>query len=106
MKKRLFTTLFALLLFISVLPGCKLFEPSLSPTVAILMDTIKDMREQDYEKGRVTFSTKNKKLNAKLLAAKIERLKEAENNAAIALEEKPPHVLGDTPAPKKEKGKK
>ena len=83
--------LLSLLLIVLVsFPGCKCFEPSLKPTVKVLRDTIKDMREKDYEKGRVVYSSKEK-INADLLAAKIERLKEAENNAAIALGEPAPH---------------
>jgi len=89
MKTNILTFMLFAVLSLSQI-GCITFGPSLEPTVKVLRDTIKDMREKDYEKGRVTYS-KRKKINDALLAAKIERLKEAENNAAIALEEPVPH---------------
>lgn len=92
----------AVLLVMTLVSGCKLFEPSLKPTVDVLRKTIKAMREDDYEKGRVIYSSKAD-LNSRLLEAKIERLKEAENNAAIALGESPAHDLKK--APKKEGAK-
>ena len=76
------TTVFALMFFIV---GCCQLEP----TVMALRETIKAMRVEDYEKGRVTYST-SAPINSRVLAAKIERLKTAENNAAVALKEKVP----------------
>jgi hypothetical protein len=80
----------AFLLVMILVSGCKLFGPSLKPTVDVLRKTIKAMREDDYEKGRVIYSSKAD-LNSRLLEAKIERLKQAENNAAVALKERVPH---------------
>lgn len=60
------------------------------PTVKALQSTIRDMRVDDYESGRVVF-TENEPLNKRLLEAKIERMKMAENNAATFLKEPLPH---------------
>jgi len=68
-----------------VLVGCK----NLEPTVKELRNTVKDMRTRDYEKGRVVFS-KDPLLGAKVLTTRIERLMDAENNAAVALGEDKP----------------
>ena len=83
-----------LLSLCSLLSGCFFASgPDLKPTVKSLRKTIKAMREDDYEKGRVIYSSKAN-INSQLLAAKIERLKEAENDAAVALGEEKPHKLG------------
>ena len=72
------------LLFGCLLVGCA--GPDLKPTVKLMADTIRTVRVQDYEAGRVKFSDK-KELNARALAGRIARLKEAEGLAAEALKE-------------------
>lgn len=83
MKTNTYAIIAFALLFLNI--GCCQLEP----TIMALNETIKSMREDDYEKGRVTCS-KTASINSRILAAKIERLKMAENNAAVALKKDPP----------------
>ena len=71
------------------LSGCHLFGTGDQPTVAALSETIKDMRVRDYETGRVTFST-TAALNSRTLVTRLERLMDAENNAAVSLKKTKP----------------
>lgn len=85
----LLSFLISLSLFVQ---GCKFFGPDLKPTVRELRNTIKSMRQEDYEKGRVFYSS-TASINSSLLNAKIERLKLAENDASEALDEPHEHNL-------------
>ena len=88
MKTNILTFMLFAVLSLSQI-GCITFGPSLEPTVIVLRDTIKATRVDDYEKGRVTYSG-TASINSRVLAGKIERLKMAENNAAVHLKEPVP----------------
>ena len=66
-----------------LLMGC---GPDLKPTVMLLRDTIKSARVRDYQTGRVKFSD-DKEMQAKALKSRLDRFREAERLAEIALEE-------------------
>lgn len=86
MKKQMIALLLSIMLF---MPGC-IFGPDLKPTVDSLRNTIRDTRTRDYEKGRVTFSTKEQAQRS-TLTTRIERFMDAENAAADALGETRPY---------------
>jgi hypothetical protein len=82
MRNIVFAAVVPVVLFIA---GCCTCDP----TVIVLRNTIKAVRVDDYEKGRVTYSS-TASINSRVLAGKIERLKMAENNAAVHLKEPVP----------------
>jgi len=90
MRKALITMIASLAVVVSM-TGCKFLSTGIQPeTVRGLQKTIRDMRTRDYEKGRVYFSS-TAAINSKTLNGRIERLMEAENNAAVATGDPKPH---------------